>query len=142
MPTSEDRADVLFDLLADSSHTYVTIREETGWSRKQILKAVQVLRDILAANGDVISVVCDPQGPREPWLYRLQAGRDILDAERSGWILNRFTDAERRLKTIKHVLEVAVRGLDGRTVEGRKARIYDLHLRRAQEEIAMMSDGE
>lgn len=140
-PKQEERANVLFDLLAESDHTYVTIGDATGWTRGQIIKAVQVLRDILAANGDVISVVSDPQGSREPWLYGLRAGIQITSAEESQWITNRFGDAERRLTTIKHVLEVAVQSLDGRSTEGKKARIYHMHLKRAEEEIALLTDN-
>jgi hypothetical protein len=136
--SNEERAEVLFDLLADSDQTYVTVQAATGWNRPQIMKAVQVLRDILAANGDVISVTAEPQGKGQPWLYSLRAGNQITNAEESRWINNRIGDAERRLTTIKHVLEVAVRALDGRTAAGQKARIYHMHLKRAEEEVALL----
>jgi hypothetical protein len=64
-----------------------------------------------------------------------------VDAEQSRWVINRLQDTERRVQTIAHVLEVAVNSLDGRTNEGKKARIYHLHIKRAQEEVALLSDA-
>jgi hypothetical protein len=137
----EKDAGILFDLLVEGEQTYITIRARTGWSRTKIIKTVQVLRDILG-DGDEISVTCEPQGKCEPWLYALRAGEHIIDSSESAWLPNRFGDAERRLMTIRHVLDAAVQGLDGRTAIGRKARIYRMHLRRAEEEIALLSsDG-
>jgi len=140
--TSAQRAEQLFDLLTDGDLTSAQIIDKTGWSYSQFLKAVQSLRDILAANGDVISVVAEPQGGREPWLYALRAGKTIINAEDSRWVINRLGDAQRRVTTILHVLQVAKETLDGRTIEGKKARIYHLHITRAQEEIAMLADDE
>ena len=138
----DERAGVLFDLLVEGDQTYLTIGEATGWDRHKVYAAVQRLRDVLADNEDVISVVAEPQGRGEPWVYRLAHGAQIVDAEHSQWIIGRFGDAERRLKTINHVLAAAVVALDGRSVEGRKARIYRLHLTRAEEEVAMLADAE
>lgn len=134
-----DRAAVLFDLLVEGDKTSAELIQITGWSYKQWQKATQALRDILAANDDVISVVAEPQGESQPWLYRLQAGKVIVDPEQSRWVLNRLQDAERRITTIEHVLDVAVNSLDGRTVAGKKARIYRLHIKRAREEVALMT---
>jgi len=142
MMVFDDRAGQLFDLLAEGDRTSADIMATTGWERSMFIKTVQVLRDILAADGDVISVVADPdRRTNEPWTYRLAAGGAILDPEDSQWIINRLQDAERRIKTIKHVLQVAVNGLDGRSTEGRKARIYHMHINRAQEEIALLDGG-
>jgi hypothetical protein len=134
----DERAEVLFDLLADGDHTYESIGEKTGWSRNQILKAVQRLRDILAVNGDVISVVCEPQGQYEPYAYRLKGGKEILDAEKTRWAINRTKDLDRRGRTFENVLAVAVKATDGRTLVGKKARIWHLHIKRAREEVALM----
>jgi hypothetical protein len=137
---AEKRAEELFDLLTGGDLTSAEIVDKTGWRYSQFLKAVQTLRDILAANGDVISVTAEPQGSRETWLYSLRAGKQIVDAEQSRWVINRLQDAERRVETIAHVLEVAVNSLDGRTTEGRKARVYHLHIKRAQEEVALLGE--
>jgi hypothetical protein len=139
----EKRAGQIYDLLSDGDLTSQQIIDKLGCSYSGFLKAVQMLRDIGAATGDVISVVAEPQGMSQPWLYGLRAGKQIASAEDSRWIPNRFQDAERRIKTISHVLEVAANSLDGRTTEGRKARIYHLHIKRALEEVQLMvGDGE
>lgn len=140
-PAIDKRAEVLFDLLSDRDRTSADILTTTGWSYSQFMAAVQRLRDILAADGDVISVLAEPT-TRGPWTYHLAAGATIIDAERSQWVINRLQDTERRVKTIKHVLEVAVNALDGRTTAGKKARIYHLHINRAQEEVALLDSGD
>lgn len=133
------RAAVLYDLLADRPRTQSEVVALTGWTVRRFSSAVQRLRDILAASGDTINVPAEPQGQREEWVYALTDGAGIIDAERSQWAPNRMKDAERRLKTIKHVFSAAVEATDGRTVEGRKARIYQLHLARAEEEIRILN---
>jgi len=136
---AEKYAEELYDLLTNGDATSHEIMDKLGWSYSQFQAATQKLRDLLAADGDVISVVADSQGRSGPWLFGLRGGGAIVDAEQSRWVPNRLADAERRIKTISHVLEVAVNALDGRTTEGKKARIYHLHITRAQEEVALMS---
>lgn len=142
MSKNKERAEELFTLLADGDMTSAEVTDATEWSYAQFMKTVQVLRDMLATNGDVISVTAEPNGHREPWLYSLKGGDQIVNEETSRWVPNRVEDAERRLKTIKHVMAAAVVGSDGRSTIGRKARIYHLHLKRAEEEIAMLADGQ
>lgn len=137
-----ERAEELFSLLAADDMNRDEICADRGWTHGQLRAAVQKLRDILAADGDTINVVCEPDGWRQPWQYRLRAGGDILDAEESRWMTNRLGDTERRITTIGHVLDAAVNATDGRTIEGRKARIYQLHISRAIEEIALGGDDD
>lgn len=137
----DKRAEELYDILSNGDQTSHQITDKMVWSHWQLMSAVQNLRDILAANGDVISVTAEPQGHREPWLYGLRAGKAIIDTETSQWLPNRLQDTERRIKTIRHVLEAAVNSLDGRTTDGKKARIYHLHITRAQEEVAMLDES-
>jgi|SRR6516164_2233073 hypothetical protein len=135
----------LFELLVEGDQTYVTLNARMGWTRNQILKYVQVLRDVLATDADTISVTCDPDpdDPLGPWVYTLRAGTGIVDPENTRWLVNRLGDAERRLVTIRHVVDIAAQTLDGRSNDGKKARIYALHLKRAEEEVAMLtSDGQ
>jgi len=129
----------MFDLLVEGDRTSAELIKEAGWKHRRFLKAIQALRDILAANGDVITVTAEPhRGSNKPWLYSLKAGKAIVDSEQSRWVLNRLQDTERRIETIEHVLDVAVNSLDGRTVAGKKARIYALHLKRAREEVMLV----
>jgi hypothetical protein len=138
----ERRTEQLYDLLSDGDLTSDRLISKLDCSYACFMKTVQNLRDILAANGDVISVVAEPQGWGTPWLYGLRAGKQIVNAADSRWIPNRFQDAERRIKTIAHVLDVAAGSLDGRTIDAKKARIYRLHINRALEEVQMLAgDG-
>lgn len=137
----EERATDLFNMLVEGDQTYETVCDALDWDRQWFYKAVQTLRDELAG-GDSISVVCEPQGKGEPWLYSLRAGNVVIDAEDDFWLNNRFGDTERRILTIRHVIDTAVRATTGRTVLGKKARIYQLHLKRAEEEVAMLMDGQ
>lgn len=136
------RAGQIFDLLVSGDLTSHQIIGKLGCGYAPFMKGIQALRDLLAASGDVISVVAEPQGFHEPWLYGLRAGQQIVSPEDSRWAPNRLQDAERRIKTIKHVLEVAINSTDGRTTEGKKARIYHLHINRALEEVQLLGvDG-
>jgi len=141
-PGQMEAANDLFDQLVEADQTYETLGVSMGWSRSQVIKYVQVLRDVLAAQADTISVTCDPDplDPLGPWIYTLRGGGGIVDPERSRWLINRLGDAERRLVTIRHVVDIAAKNLDGRTIEGKKARIYALHLKRAEEEVAMLNE--
>lgn len=139
---SQRRAEKIFDLLSSGDLTSHQLLARLGCHRTEFTKAIQTLRDILAASGDVISVVAEPHGPDQPWLYGLRAGKQIINAEDSRWIPNQFQHAERRIKTIVHVLDVASNSLDGRTLDGKKARIYRLHMNRALEEVQMLADDQ
>lgn len=138
----QDRAYELFDLLVDGPQTYETACAAMRCTRAQFNQAVQFLRDDCAATNGAFTVTCDPQGYAEPWLYTLRHGAEVNDPESTGWVINRLGDAERRLMTISHVLAVAARVLPGRSIEARKARIFKLHIERAQEEVAMLLNGE
>lgn len=136
------RALELLQRLREGDADRPTICAELGWSRVDLRTAVQALRDELADQGMEHSVVAEPHGHKQPWLYGLRSGNEIIgatstDGTDSRWVPNRLDDAERRLKTIKNVLKVAVKATDGRTLLGRKARIYALHLSRAEEEVAL-----
>jgi hypothetical protein len=135
----------LFDMLMlqPNGITYEDIFIEMGWSRGKIIKTVQVLRDLLSQEYEKLSVTCDPDpdNPNGPWLYVLRAGERIVSPEDTTWTNNRIDDLERRIVTIKHVLDAAVRDTDGRTITGRKARKLQLHLGRALEDLGLL-DGE
>lgn len=146
-PTHEQSRNAydLYDILVAHPEgvTYLGIGAETGWERQKVYKVVQVLRDLLSAQDEDMSVPCDPDPDywQGPWLYRLIGGNHITDPEQTAWPINRIEDTERRIMTIKHVMDAAVKATDGRTQVGKKARIWSLHLQRAQEDIAIL-DGE
>lgn len=87
-------------------------------------------------------MIAEPNGFRQPWLYRLIDGGQIVDGEATRWVDNRTGDIDRRLVTFLSVLATAVRSTNGRTVKGRKARVLQLHMNRALEDIRLVDSEE
>lgn len=138
-PVAEDWAADLEAQLRAGDLDSAQLESMNGWSRAQRIVAVRRLRDNLATTGAGMTVVCEPNGHQLPWLYRL-VSLDAVKADRSRWLPNRIQDVERRLKTILHVVDAVVDGTDGRTLLGKKARIFQLHIRRAFEDIGLIPD--
>lgn len=138
---AELRGTVLFGLLSNSPDglTREDVCESEDWDGFKFHQAVQWLRDNLAT-GDTISVIAEPQGHRRPWRYRLVGGTQVIDGEADQWVRNRWGDIDRRLKTLMSVLAVAVRATDGRSTLGRKARVLQMHLTRAWEDIQLVNE--
>ena len=108
----EIRAEQLFDLAVrhPQGFTRVDVESELGWDNTRLSQVARTLRETL--RNDTITLTCDPQGQREPWLYRLVG----TPADASKWVKNRLKDTETRLATMKHVAESI--GGDRRSVEG------------------------
>lgn len=139
-PSAVDKkAGILFDLLADRDMSTTDILTKTGWDNSTLSAAVQRLRDTLR-DGD-ITVPCDPQGSREPWLYQLMSGKYVVDEESTGWVPNRVKDTERRIRTMTSVLQTAVNATDGRSTLGRKAKVMLRHLERVIEDLAFLDEN-
>ena len=96
---------------------------------EQFNKAVRRLRLIL--EDDTIQLVCDPQGSGEDWLYRLVGNLD----DAGPWVNNRLRDLNARLETQHAVAKSLVTATDGRTIEGRKARLVAKTLGRLREDL-------
>jgi hypothetical protein len=89
-----------------------------GCSLRPTQQAVHDLREIFGLMDD-ITLVCEPNGRGQPWLYWL-VGRPDDSAWWEAWtVLRLHVTAE----TAKSVLEAALRGIDRRTVEARSARV-------------------
>lgn len=134
MKAREERAGLLYDFAVahPAGFTNTEAMDEFGWSLRRFNEAVQTLRDILG-NDDTISFVCSPQGQNEDWRYQLVG----TYGDMRPWTTNRLIDAERRVITIGNVTGPIVRNSDGRTVEGKKARMINnfAHYMKAQFEL-------
>jgi hypothetical protein len=97
--------------------TYVDVERDLRWDRKRLIVAVRQVR--LLFHDDTLNLICDPQGFRQPWLYRLVGNYD--DAR--PWSANRAGDLEARLNTMLAVAETVVHTSDGRTLPGKRARL-------------------
>lgn len=146
-----DRADVVYDKLAEVSPQGLTFgqlqaltKEDNdpdypeGFSRKQLSKSLQVLRDIFAYDKDKITIISEIPERRGKWIHRLVNGKGVQSEEGLKYLGNRFNDVERRILTNKNVVVACANDLDGRTKAGQRAAIWALHLGRAEEEIQML----
>jgi hypothetical protein len=117
------------------------VGDELDWAYDYgvLTKAVKDVRVMQA--DDSINLVCNPQpnvnGKHQPWVYEL---RSDLDSFRK-WRKNRTDDAESRIETIHAVMQSVVRGTDGRSHDGKKARVIVTHLGRLLEDLEQFKDG-
>ena len=132
------RADELVNALFDFA-----VAHPEGFTNEQFMEAEdftdlttfnQTSRRLRAAlSGDSITLVCDP--PEEGggrWTYRLVGQVD----DGSPWIQNRLRDAETRVSTMSSVASALVNGTDGRTMDGRRARVIHKALSRLTEDLS------
>ncbi len=133
----DDKVTALFDYAVSKPEgfTYVDVKQDIGWGRPEFFQVVRAMRMVWA--NDTITLPCDPQGVREPWLYRLVG----LPEEARDWQLNRLEDCRSRLKTIEAVSLSIVNGTDGRTIEGRMARLIETTARHLGEQLDLMEVG-
>ena len=112
------RRDDLFDVLAATPDGVDVVEMATalGCTTAQAYRSVHDLR-LFLGDTDNINVVCDPNGHRQLWKYRLVG--DVDGA--MPWQQNRLSDLEQRLVTIGKVSKSVASGLDKRTLEGKKA---------------------
>lgn len=99
-------------------------------SYSHFVKCVRRLRLILAPD-DTINLIADRQGKNERWRYRLVGTL----AESMWWGTNRRKDGLSRLQTMKAVNHSILTSTDGRTMEGRRARVIDKGLSRLIEDL-------
>jgi hypothetical protein len=116
--------------------TYQDIEKELGWRRTEFFRVAQQLRRLLG-NDDQINLICDPQGGGQPWKYQLVGNFD----QAREWGRNRTDDAESRLTTIGAVLASVVQATDGRSRDGRRAKIMQRAITRAKEDLAEIDYG-
>lgn len=138
-----DLASLIFDLLAEHLE---------GLTMPEIIEAVHMpyescrvaMRDLRLTLGedDTLFVIAEPQGPREPWLYRLIDGSVLVGGEESGWAANRIGDAQSRIHLLAVAMSTAERATDGRTLNGRKARMMAMELRHLDEKLTRLDEDE
>lgn len=115
-------ADVMTDLGLTHAQTNITIRDLRLW---------------LCEVGDTINLTADPQGQNDRWLYRLVGTLD----EARPWATNRVRDTESRIRTQKAIWCTIVAATDGRSTEGRKARVMQRAFTRLIEDLDTIETG-
>lgn len=132
MARLDDQVDALFDFAVAHpdgftneqfmAHAGLTYLAEFNQTAKR-------LRETLAE--DTITLICDPtDGGR--WLYRLVGNLE----DGSPWVQNRLRDAESRFTTIGAVVNTIVNATDGRTFDGKRARLMQKAIVRLREDLA------
>ena len=115
--------------------TYDDIRRDFGWSRSDFGKVVNKVRLLLGSPADgsaqTINLLCDPQKPGEPWLYRM-LGNGVTAIP---WQDTRMNDAEARFQTMLNVARSVLARTDGRTREGQRAKIVVKAMTRLLEDL-------
>jgi hypothetical protein len=134
---ADEKAGLLYDLAVSKPEgfTYRDVEDKYGWHRTNFVETVRVLRLMFA--GDRITLTCESQGFRKPWLYKLVGTYD--DAR--PWTSNRIGDLETRLETVHAVAETLTNATDGRTTEGRKVRKIERTINRLMEDLAEIAEG-
>jgi hypothetical protein len=132
----EQRMSDLLDLLVAQplGATRWSIASDLGC---QVRAADRAIRDLRIFLGDVddVNLVAESPGPHLPWEYRLVSG---LDQSRE-WVTNRIGDTESRIRTMQAVMASAVTATDGRSSEGKRARIIERALIRLIEDLDEIS---
>lgn len=136
----DDRAERITELyeilgLAGFGKTGEEICDETGWSKWQFGQAVQDLRHALGNGEGTMTVLCEPDGQRQPWLYSLREGAVSIDETESGWLPFSMDYIKTRLSTTLAVVKTGVRQKDGRTAEGKILRRLMTDLTRSLEDV-------
>lgn len=127
----DDEAGLLYDFAVDHPRGFIyeDAKDKFGWHYSRFIKVVRHLRQILSA--DEITLTATPQGQHERWLYMLVG---TYDAARP-WATNRVGDLETRLDTIHGVANTLTNATDGRSVEGKKARLIERTIRHLMENL-------
>jgi hypothetical protein len=131
------RVGELFDLLANAPEG-ITVYKIADELDVPLATARTAIRDIRVefASSD-INVTAQPNGQRQPWLYRLTASYK----EAQPWFQNRTDDLGARLETIESIAASISSGARHGTVEWKKARKVYRTVHYLREELAVI-DGE
>jgi hypothetical protein len=132
----QDLAGEVYDLLADAPEglTKYDMAAKLSMPIPAISRAIRSARETLGED-DTLFILCEPQGSREPWLYRLVDGSTLIDFAESAWVPNRVRDAQSRVSMIALAMAIASRATDGRSIDGRKARAMTRQLGRLVEDL-------
>jgi hypothetical protein len=135
----EERVERLFDFAAAHEKGWTVHDAARGlrWTKEEVYHAIQALRDVFGEAKDV-NLVCEPTGQRQAWLYRLTGKLEDV----RWWGHNRTGDAMRRIRTILAVHRSVVAATNGRTLEGKMARVVVRHLQRLVEDATDLIESQ
>lgn len=127
-----EAANNLFDFLADTMDRWVTrqeVADHLNMSPRSIDRVVRDVRILLGATDSItVAARTNPGG------YKLVGTYE--DARE--WVTGRLSDAEVRLESIRYSMQALVTGTDGRTMDGKKARLIEMTTRHLVEQLQAM----
>lgn len=137
-----ERISELYEMLhiPDVYMTAEEVCDETGWSRAQFSQTVRDLRHALGAGDGTQTLLSEPDGFRQPWLYSIRDGAVVVNGEESRWLPSRARYIETALMTAVAVVKPGVRDTDGRSAEGKILRRLLKDLNRSLEDVAEVND--
>ena len=112
--------DYAFDKFnAGEKFTRQELRDDLSWGKRTADDAIRDLRRVINAHGRQVNLVCKQYEQQQPWLYALSGDPDEL--EEFSKFLGKHLEA--RLVTMQALLVTRVTVTDGRSREGREARL-------------------
>jgi hypothetical protein len=134
----QERVVLLFDFLVAHPErvTMKQIMAHTRWAKSVTKQAIRDLR-LSMGDQDTINLVCDPDPsqPRGQYLYGL-----VGTVEKSrAWQTTRLLDTESRIETQLAVASSISAGTDGRSRDGKRARLIKKALGRLLEDLRELS---
>ena len=133
-----DKVNLLFDYAVRRTEgfTYEDVQRDLHWPRPEFFRIANRLRAVCGDDDEKMNLICEPHG-QGPWRYKLIG--DFSDAK--VWGKNRVVDCKARIMTVLAVLNSVVAATDGRTHDGRQARIMHRALTRLVEDLVELDRG-
>jgi len=127
-----ERMDVLFDILVASPEgiTREECCQRAEIDRDQFFEGRRDLLEWLVETDDTVSIVVIDR-PGQPSLYKLGS---LID-EAKPHLASRIADLETRMRTSEHSVIPFVNATDGRTADGKRARVMRKYLTRLREDL-------
>lgn len=115
----DEEADRLYEYAVahPEGFTKHDVKRDLGWHSVKLSHIARVVR--MRHANDEINLICLPEGQSQPWRYMLSATPEAIRQ----WGQQREGDMETRLKTMAAVASSNVNTTDGRTLDGRRARL-------------------
>ena len=107
------------------------IEAALSWTKGIFFAAVRRLRAMFDEGESTVTLVPEPQGKGEQWLYRLTG---VID-DTTDWAKNRFSDLLARINTFESVVNVLIASTPSDTAEAAKLRITSRRLEHLNAEM-------
>jgi len=131
----DEDAGRLLDYLIDHEEglTYEDANTVWGWRKRYFQMVVQYYRMLFANDPRPLISDKNPEDKRGPWIFK-------LSHDPRAWEAHRTIAIESQIETVEYIARSALKGLDGRTVLGKRERIFHRYFSRLVEDIAELRE--